>query len=176
MYRYLVSIGILSIAFFVIDYEFLLPRISEKSREIQEMRKFIQASENQQYDYATFKKEKEEIAQGRKKITNTLYHISSPLGFLYFLESTAQKTNNEIRVKISQGETPLPSSASFSVELSGSFGGLIKFLSFLETMPTNITFKQIERQNAVASPSPTLVSMLELSYPAGIMRNTLTGK
>ncbi len=144
----------------MIDYRFIFPALIIKSQSITDVRKEIQNFEKQNYVFENFEKEKEKVAAGRKKIEEVYPHVSSPLDFLYFLEDTARKTNNDIKVKIKEADPPL-----FSIEITGSFGNIIKFLAVLETMPLKITFNNIGKQIAVSSPNPILISNLDVVYP-----------
>ncbi len=158
LYLFLVTTAFSLIVMF--DYRFIFPELITKSQIIIDLRKKIQNFEKQNYVFDAFQKEKEKIIAGRKKIEKVFPKISSPLDFLYFLENTARKTNNDIKVKIKEADPPV-----FSLEVTGSFNSIIKFLAVLETMPLKITFNAIGKQIAISSLPPILIGNLEVIYP-----------
>lgn len=158
MYPYLILSALIVFGILFIDYGVLFKRIKLAGNDIIAMRKKLQFLEGQVQYYDVIKNESARVEEVRQRIVQAYPQPSSSLEFFYFLENAAQKTNNTIVTDTKEGKTP-----SFSVQLTGTFNDLIKFLFMLETLPIEIRLQQVSKQSPRgSSPPPRITSTLEI--------------
>ncbi|MBI3335111.1 MAG: hypothetical protein HY001_01260 [Candidatus Portnoybacteria bacterium] len=134
---FLMVILIIAASLVWFDYQLIFKHIVKTSDRIIKLRKdavFFQA----RTEYLPFvKNEEKRMIKERANLT-ALDPFTNALEFLYFLEERARRSENQIKVNVQEGKT-----SAFTVELTGSFAHLVRFLIEVGATPTQVELKQI---------------------------------
>ncbi len=121
------------------DYTMLFQKISLYSGLISEHRKEIQLLQSRMEFLPFFKNEQQSVMRERNQLTKQTTFSDGP-EFLTYLDKTAKETGNKITLNVQETPTVI-----VSVQLEGSFNGLLDFLLMARQTATVIQLNKIAR-------------------------------
>lgn len=131
-------LSLISIAAF--DYYALNKKIVVTSNNILLIRKQSETLKSRLAYSAFMEKEGRRVITERERL-ETFHSFNDTLEFINFLEENARASGNEIKVSIQEGGKQL-----FTLQLGGSFNGLLNFLIRLENIPAQIELTHIIKE------------------------------
>lgn len=130
---------------------FIFPTYSEvaqKSRELVSQKNNRLALESQFSEAKKFKLKYDEYKPNLEKIDGLFVDSENPVGFIEFLEETAEGFGLKLQISAPLfSEKESSNSASFQLSATGNFSGLLNFIQKLEFGPYLINLQNLDIKN-----------------------------